>query len=62
VQAGVEYQLRETFESALVFGYQVLIDLGFTGEQAAKPSRTSGAVTRSGSTCSWPRASRPAAR
>ncbi|HYC97399.1 monovalent cation:proton antiporter-2 (CPA2) family protein [Brevundimonas sp.] len=34
VQAGVEYQLRETFESALVFGEQVLIDLGFTGEQA----------------------------
>lgn len=34
VQAGVEYQMRETFESALVFGYQVLIDLGFTHEQA----------------------------
>jgi glutathione-regulated potassium-efflux system protein KefB len=34
VQAGVEYQLRETFESALVFGHQVLIDLGFTHEQA----------------------------
>ncbi|RZJ41465.1 MAG: potassium transporter, partial [Brevundimonas sp.] len=34
VQAGVEYQLRETFESALVFGYQVLIDLGFTHQQA----------------------------
>jgi len=34
VQAGVEYQLRETFESALVFGCQVLIDLGFTGDQA----------------------------
>jgi glutathione-regulated potassium-efflux system protein KefB len=34
VEAGVEYQLRETFESALVFGYQVLIDLGFTGDQA----------------------------
>jgi glutathione-regulated potassium-efflux system protein KefB len=34
VQAGVEYQLRETFESALVFGYQVLVDLGFTHEQA----------------------------
>ena len=34
VQAGVEYQLRETFESALVFGEQVLIDLGFSGEQA----------------------------
>ena len=34
VQAGVEYQLRETFESALVFGHQVLIDLGFSHEQA----------------------------
>ena len=34
VNAGVEYQIRETFESALVFGYQVLIDLGFTGDQA----------------------------
>lgn len=34
VQAGVEYQLRETFESALVFGYQVLIDLGFGAEEA----------------------------
>jgi glutathione-regulated potassium-efflux system protein KefB len=34
VQAGVEYQVRETFESALVFGEQVLIDLGFSGEQA----------------------------
>ncbi|NJC40160.1 glutathione-regulated potassium-efflux system protein KefB [Brevundimonas alba] len=34
VQAGVEYQLRETFESALVFGEQVLIDLGFSGQEA----------------------------
>ena len=34
VQAGVEYQLRETFESALVFGHQVLIDLGFSHEEA----------------------------
>ena len=33
VQAGVEYQLRETFESALVFGHQVLIDLGFSDEE-----------------------------
>ncbi|HEY0599776.1 monovalent cation:proton antiporter-2 (CPA2) family protein [Brevundimonas sp.] len=33
VQAGVEYQLRETFESALAFGEQVLIDLGFSGDQ-----------------------------
>ncbi len=36
VQAGVEYQLRETFESALVFGHQVLIDLGFSQEEAAE--------------------------
>lgn len=34
VQAGVEYQLRETFESALVFGHQVLIDLGFSDAEA----------------------------
>jgi glutathione-regulated potassium-efflux system protein KefB len=34
VQAGVEYQLRETFESALTFGYQVLVDLGFSAEEA----------------------------
>lgn len=34
VQAGVEYQLRETFESALVFGEQVLVDLGFSSDQA----------------------------
>ncbi len=34
VQAGVDYQLRETFESALVFGQQVLIDLGFSDEEA----------------------------
>ncbi len=36
VQAGVEYQLRETFESALTFSYQVLIDLGFSAEDAAE--------------------------
>ena len=36
VQAGVEYQLRETFESALVFGYQVLIDLGFSHDEATE--------------------------
>jgi glutathione-regulated potassium-efflux system protein KefB len=34
VQAGVEYQLRETFESALVFGEQVLVDLGFSADEA----------------------------
>lgn len=36
VQAGVEYQLRETFESALVFGHQVLIDLGFSQDEASE--------------------------
>ena len=36
VEAGVEYQLRETFESALVFGHQVLIDLGFSDEEASE--------------------------
>ncbi|MBU1385523.1 MAG: monovalent cation:proton antiporter-2 (CPA2) family protein [Alphaproteobacteria bacterium] len=36
VQAGVEYQLRETFESALVFGEQVLIDLGFSADEATE--------------------------
>lgn len=36
VQAGVEYQLRETFESALTFSHQVLIDLGFSHEEAAE--------------------------
>ena len=34
INAGVEYQIRETFESALVFSHQVLLDLGFTAEQA----------------------------
>jgi glutathione-regulated potassium-efflux system protein KefB len=28
INAGVDYQIRETFESALVFGRQVLVDLG----------------------------------
>ncbi len=36
VQAGVEYQLRETFESALAFSHQVLIDLGFSHDEAAE--------------------------
>lgn len=33
IQAGVEYQMRETFESALTFGEQVLIDLGFSAAE-----------------------------
>ena len=34
VQAGVDYQIREVFESALVFGEKVLLDLGFSSEEA----------------------------
>ena len=33
IEANVEYHIRETFESALVFGEQVLIDLGFSDEE-----------------------------
>ena len=39
VQAGVEYQIRETFESALVFAHQVLIDLGFGHMEAEETIR-----------------------
>jgi glutathione-regulated potassium-efflux system protein KefB len=35
VKAGVDYQIRETFESALVFGHEVLTSLGFSEEEAA---------------------------
>ena len=34
VQAGVDYQIREVFESAMVFGEKVLVDLGFSPEEA----------------------------
>ena len=33
IEAGVDYHIRETFESALTFGAQVLQDLGFSEEQ-----------------------------
>jgi glutathione-regulated potassium-efflux system protein KefB len=36
VEAGVEYQLRETFESALVFGNAVLLGLGVEATEAAE--------------------------
>jgi glutathione-regulated potassium-efflux system protein KefB len=36
IEAGVEYHIRETFESALKFGEQVLIDLGFNAEDVAE--------------------------
>jgi glutathione-regulated potassium-efflux system protein KefB len=36
IEAGVEYHIRETFESALKFGEQVLIDLGFNAEEVAE--------------------------
>jgi len=34
VKAGVDYQIRETFESALVFGREVLLGLGFDEPEA----------------------------
>jgi glutathione-regulated potassium-efflux system protein KefB len=34
IKAGVDYQLRETFESALVFGRRVLVDMGFDESEA----------------------------
>jgi glutathione-regulated potassium-efflux system protein KefB len=36
IQAGVDYQLRETFESALVFGEKVLVELGVDAGEAAE--------------------------
>ncbi len=36
IEAGVEYHIRETFESALKFGEQVLIDLGFHAGDVAE--------------------------
>ena len=36
IKAGVEYQIRETFESALSFGENTLIGLGVTPEEAAE--------------------------
>ena len=36
VQAGVEYQVRETLESALLFGERVLAGLGFEAEEVAE--------------------------
>ena len=34
IKAGVEFQIRETFESALAFGEHLLKDLGFSEEEA----------------------------
>ncbi len=36
IEAGVEYHIRETFESALKFGEHVLIDLGFHAADVAE--------------------------
>lgn len=36
IQAGVEYQVRETFESALAFAEHVLANLGLDGEEIAE--------------------------
>ncbi len=34
IKAGVEFHIRETFESALAFSEHVLVDLGFSGDEA----------------------------
>jgi glutathione-regulated potassium-efflux system protein KefB len=34
IKAGVEFHIRETFESALAFSEHVLVDLGFSAEEA----------------------------
>jgi glutathione-regulated potassium-efflux system protein KefB len=39
IQAGVDYQLRETLESALVFGRRILIELGVDEVEAAETIR-----------------------
>jgi len=36
IQAGVDYQIRETFESALKFGERALVELGLEEHQAAE--------------------------
>lgn len=36
IHAGVDFQIRETFESALVFGHEVLTGLGFDDEEAGE--------------------------
>jgi glutathione-regulated potassium-efflux system protein KefB len=36
IKAGVDFQIRETFESALVFGREVLIGLGFDEDEASE--------------------------
>ncbi|MEP7454385.1 monovalent cation:proton antiporter-2 (CPA2) family protein [Phyllobacterium sp. SB3] len=36
IKAGVEYQVRETFESALIFGQTTLVGLGVDPEEAAE--------------------------
>ena len=36
IHAGVDYQIRETFESALVFGQETLLALGVADEEAAE--------------------------
>jgi glutathione-regulated potassium-efflux system protein KefB len=39
IKAGVDYQIRETFESALRFGREVLIELGVDEVEAAETAR-----------------------
>ena len=39
IHAGVDYQVRETFESALAFGHEALLQLGVDTDEAAQVTR-----------------------
>ena len=46
VRAGVDYQIRETFESAMVFGEAALLRLGVVPKTRPRPSRMCAGATR----------------
>ena len=58
---GVDYELRETFESGLRFGQKTLEALGMDEDTAGESSRICAAATRKGWRCRRSKASRPAA-
>ena len=62
LNAGVDYQVRETFKSAMRFGEAALVALGVPEDEARRDDRAACAsATRSASASRWPRASMPAA-
>ena len=58
IEAGVDYQIRETFESALAFGQPSCASSASTRTRPPRPSPRCAAATSSGWKCRWPRASR----